>query len=143
MAQLRTVADLGKLVVRSIIGDVFGNNMVRVTLDLFNYNACVTSINFEKADFKATRAGKPAPVAPAGLIPFTRIHEGDTLIRVFKLHGHEVLESVNPISYTAEFYMNADLAKQLHEPWTKTVENKVAEGTYGMNSRTVQESAQF
>lgn len=108
--------NLGKLVVRSIIGDVFGNNLVRVTVDLFNYHQIVSSIATEKV------AGS-TPV-----LPYTTEYDESVKQRVFNLYGIEVIVVYNLVTFKPEFFMDSTVAKSIHEPWEKAEKKQVSRG---------------
>jgi hypothetical protein len=108
--------DLGKLIVRNVIGEVFGNNLIRVTLDLFNYRQIVNSIATEKV---------PGTV-PA--LPYTVEYDDKVKQRVFNLYGMEVIVVYNLITYKPEFFMDATIANSICEHFENTEKKQVSRG---------------
>lgn len=121
-----TPIDLGKLVVRSVIGDVFGNNLVRVTLDLFNYRQIKQSIASEKPDAFGNKV--------ESVLPYTVEYDGPIKQRVFHLYDKEIIVVFNLTTYQPEFFMDAEIAKSIHEPMVKADKIQVSRG---FSTRTV------
>lgn len=108
--------DLGKLVVRNVIGEVFGDNLIRVTLDLHNYRQIVQSIATEKV----------AGSTPA--LPYTVEYDGKIKQRIFNIYDMEVIVVYNLITYKPEFFMDASIAKSICEHWENTEKKQVSRG---------------
>lgn len=108
--------DLGKLVVRSLIGEVFGNNLRRITLDLFHYRQIVQSIATEKV----------AGASP--VLPYVVEYDENVKQRVFNLYGMEVIVVYNKLTYKPEFFMDATIAESIHEPWENTEKKQNSRG---------------
>ena len=116
MATFKAPTDLGKLIVRNVIGDVFGNNLIRVTLDLFNYRQIVNSIATEKV---------PGTVP---VLSYTVEYDDRIKQRVFNIHGYEVIVVYNLVTYKPEFFMDATVANSINEKWENTEKKQVSRG---------------
>ena len=116
--------DLGRFVVRNLIGEVFGNNIIRISADLFNYRQIVQSINSENPDRITGIKAEP-------VLKYTTAYDGNVKQRIFNLYGHEIRTVFNPALNTQCLYMDATEAKLLHEPM---VTDKVQDNSWGFSA---------
>ena len=112
--------DLGKLIVRNIIGEVFGNNLIRVTVDLFNYREIMNSIATEK-----TEGEVPA-------LSYTTEYDGAIKQRVFNIHGFEVIVVYDLKTFKPMFFMDATVAGTICEHWVNTEKVQNPRGFTGL-----------